>query len=100
MELVCGQREHIYVHCLYVYFNVSDSLYGIRVKDNACFLCDFAYLGNRHNRTDFVVGKHNAYHYRCVFYCGLDIIGRNHSVFVNGKVCDLKTLLFQILTGV
>ena len=70
-----GKRQHINIHFVYIYMDVSDRLNRVGVEHDTGTFGYFAYFGNRHNSTDFVVGSHYAYHNGCILYRSLYVLG-------------------------
>ena len=60
---------------------------------NLSNLCD------RLDRTDLIICKHNTDQYRIGTDCFLNLLRCYETIFIHIKICDLITVLFQILAG-
>ena len=91
--------EHIDVHLIHVDGNLCISLYRIGMEQDAVLLCDLTDLGNRFDRTDLVICKHDTDQDRIRADRRLQLIQADQTVSVHIQICDLKSSLLQILTG-
>src|SRR5690606_11666075 len=77
VELVSGEGEHVNVHFLNINRNMSHCLNSVGMENDAVLSADFAYLLNRLNGADFVVGDHDCYKGSVFSYSLLHAFGRN-----------------------
>ena len=70
VEFMTRHRKHVYIHCLYIYRQMSCSLYGIRVEQHLLCLAECTDLRYRLYSAHLVICKHNAYK-RCIVSDGI-----------------------------
>ena len=99
VELMGGERQHVYIHGLYVYGHMAYRLYCVRVEEHALFLTHFAYLGNGHYGSHLVVCKHYGYQYGIVPDGVFYLLRRYHAVFIHGKIGHLAAMFFKVFAG-
>ena len=93
------EGKHIDILFLDVYMDMTDSLNGIGMEDNALFFTYSTYLGDRLDAADLVVCVHDSYKSRIIADSVSYIFRIYHTLVAYGNVSYLKALLFEILAG-
>ena len=100
MELVGGKGEHINFLLSHVHLDVTHSLDGIGVEQNALFPAHSANFRNGLNRADFIVGEHYS-HQAGVIPNGIPhLLSSDDAVFVYIQQGDFKALRSELVQGV
>ena len=89
------KTQHINVHCFNINGNVRHRLNRVRVEYDAMLFANFTDFRNRLNRTYFVIGKHNADHYRVGTNSLFNLFRRNEALAVNRQIRYFKALFFK-----
>ena len=97
VELMSREGEHIDILFLDVYMDMTDSLNGIGMEDNALFFTYSPYLGDGLDAADLVVCVHNGHKASVLADSVGDLLSRDHTVFVHIEERHFKALFFELL---
>src|SRR5262249_12497513 len=95
IEFVAGDGEQVYAKPFHVRGNLSDRLRRIGVQYNAMLARDMAYIANRLDRADLVVGMHHTDKYRPWRNRPPQIAGVDTAKAIDGHDTHGETLLLQ-----
>ena len=94
-----GEREQVDIKRGHIDRNLTRGLRGVRMRQNAVFVCDAGNLRDRLDRADLVIRMHNAHQDRIPGDGALEIIWIEKAVAVDGQVGDLRAETFQEPAG-
>ena len=95
-----ARGEHVNVHGLHIDWNMRHRLHRIRVEENVMLLADRADLGDRLDRADLVVRKHDRNKAGVLADRVLELVQSNKTVLMHVQQRDLEALLLQALQRV